>query len=148
MKSEKFRLQALGLLIGYALQFLAGMVLNLFWKTPSTKLLCQESNYFSRSFHNLIWILKDKGGWELSFHVYLGILLVVGSLSLLVKAMVAHNQKWIISGGIASLLTVAAFFNGLSFIDFSKNISSMIMAVCWLGAVCALLVIVIKTSKK
>jgi uncharacterized membrane protein YhaH (DUF805 family) len=144
MDTTKLRLQAIGLLIGYGLQFLAGMSLNLFVTIPSTHPGSTGSNYFSRSLHSLDWILSDKGGWGLAFHVYLGLLLVLGSISLCIKALHQHDKNWALAGGIAALLTIGAFFNGLSFVDFNKNISSMIMAICWLGTVGALIAGLVK----
>jgi hypothetical protein len=125
MKYEKLRPQALGILVGYALQFLAGMTLNLFVTIPKKHPGASGSNYFIRSLHSLIWTLSGSGDWQLAFHVYLGLL---------------HDKRWSIVGGIAALLTIGAFFNGVSFIDFNKDISSLIMATCWLGAVTAIIV--------
>jgi hypothetical protein len=138
MRYSKLRLQAIGLLVGYALQFLAGMLLNLFVTIPATHPGSSGSNYFSRSGNSLTWTLGGHGGWELTIHVYLGVLLILGSSSLFVKALVLHDKKWAVLGGTAALFTIGAFFNGLSFMDFNKNISSMIMATCWLVAVGAL----------
>jgi hypothetical protein len=39
---------------------------------------------------------------------------------------------------VAVLYTLGAFFNGLSFVNYNQNVSSMIMATCWLVAVSAL----------
>ena len=140
MKNDNVRPQAIGLLFGYGLQFLAGMLLNLFVTIPSKHPGSSGSNYFSRSSHSLIWALSGSGGWELAVHVYLGLLLVIGSLSLFIRAVALHNKRWSIAGGVAALFTLGAFFNGLSFIDFNKDFSSMIMATCWLVAVGALFV--------
>jgi hypothetical protein len=148
MDTTKLRVQAIALLIGYGLQFLAGMSLNLFVRIPSTHPGSTGSNYFSRSLHSLGWILSDKGGWGLAFHVYLGLLLVLGSISLCIKALYQHDKNWALAGGIAAVLTIGAFFNGLSFVDFNKNISSMIMAICWLGAVGALIAGLVKLQQK
>src|SRR5665213_1655489 len=114
MRVERLRRQGTGLLCGYALQFLAGMLLNLFVTIPNTHPGSTGSEYFSRSAHSLGWTLSGGGGWELAFHVYLGLLLVVGSISLFIFAMQIHNKSWSIAGGIAAVLTLGAFFNGLS----------------------------------
>ncbi len=132
---SKLRLQSIGLLVGYALQFLAGMLLNLFVTIPTNHPGRNASNYFSGGFHGLGWALVGHGGWELSFHVYLAVLLVLGSISLFIRAIAEHNKNWSIVGAIAALFTIGAFFNGLSFINYNHNISSMIMATCWLVAV-------------
>jgi hypothetical protein len=138
MKNDDVRPHAIGLLFGYGLQFLAGMLLNLFVTIPKKHPGSSGSNYFGQSSHSLIWTLSGGGGWELAVHVYLAILLVLGSLSFFVRAMILHDKSWAIAGGLAALFTLGAFFNGLSFVDFNKDVSSMIMATCWLVAVSSL----------
>jgi hypothetical protein len=135
MDTSKLRLQSTGLLIGYGLQFLAGMLLNLFVTVPTNHSGSNAANYFVGGYHGLVWALADHGGWELSFHVYLAILLALGSISLCIRAATEHNKSWAIAGAIAALFTIGAFFNGLSFINYNHDISSMIMATCWLVAV-------------
>jgi hypothetical protein len=139
MANSKLRSQSIGLLFGYGLQFLAGMLLNLFVMIPKNHSGRNATNYFSGGFHGLGWALADHGGWELSFHVDLAILLVLGSVSLFIRATSEHDKDWSIVGAIAALFTIGAFFNGLSFINYNHNISSMIMAICWLVAVSALM---------
>lgn len=146
MDNAKFKLHALGLLIGYGLQFLAGMLLNLFVTIPAIHPGSKDSEYFSRSSHSLLWSLADKGGWALAFHVYLAIFLTLGSISLFIKAYLSHNNNWLICSSLAAIFTLGAFFNGLSFIDYNKNISSMIMAICWLVAVGAIVFGLLKFS--
>jgi hypothetical protein len=147
MNNTKLRRQAIGLLAGYALQFLAGMLLNLFVTIPTKHPGDSGSNYLARSWHSLVWTLSGHGGWELAFHVYLGCLLVVGSISLFTGAAIRHNTKWLVAGGVAALFTIGAFFNGMSFIDFNKDISSMIMATCWLAAVSSLVAACVLKAK-
>lgn len=148
MDKLKIRIHAQVLLIAYALQFLAGMLLNLFVKIPQSHPGDSGSDYFARSTHSLIWSLSGGGGWELAFHAYLAVGLVLGSISLFIKSMVAASKQWQIASGLAAIFTLGAFFNGLSFIDFNKNISSMIMAICWLVAVASLIYILMLDSSK
>jgi hypothetical protein len=51
MEQVKLRMQAAGLLIGYCLQFLVGMLLSLFVTLPSTHPGSTGSEYFTRSSH-------------------------------------------------------------------------------------------------
>jgi hypothetical protein len=142
--SSKLRRQSIGLLAGYILQFLAGMLLNLFVTIPAAHPGSSGTDYVGRSWHSLVWSLSIHGGWELAFHVYLAVLLVFGSTSLFVFAYIQRDKNWSIAGGVAALFTLGAFFNGLSFIDFNQNISSMIMATCWLVAVGALVIALVR----
>lgn len=148
MDSSKLRLQSVDLIIGYVLQFLAGMLLNLFVTIPKNHPGRNATNYFSGGAHGLVWALVDHGGWELSFHVYLAVFLVLGSISLFIRAVAEHNKNWSIVGAIAALFTIGAFFNGLSFINYNHNISSMIMAICWLVAVGSLVFGITKFDKR
>lgn len=148
MNASKLRRQSIALLVGYALQFLAGMSLNLFVTIPSKHPGSSGNNYASRSWHSLLWTLAGHGGWALAFHVYLGILLALGSVSLGISALAQHNKNWAMVGSIAAVFTLGAFFNGLSFVDFNKNISSMIMAICWLVAVGVLVFGLVKFPRK
>lgn len=132
---SKLHLQSIGLLVGYGLQFLAGMLLNLFVTIPTHHPGSNASNYFGGGFHGLVWALSGHGGWELAFHVYLAVVLVAGSVSLLIMALNQHDRSWKIASGVTALFTIGALFNGLSFINYNHDINSMIMATCWLVAV-------------
>lgn len=135
MVKSKLRLQSIGLLVGYGLQFLAGMLLNLFVIIPNNHPGRDAPNFFTGGIHGLFWALAGHGGWELSVHASLALLLVLGSISLVVSAIVRHDKNWVIASSIAALFTIGALFNGLSFINYNHNVSSMIMASCWLVAV-------------
>jgi len=139
MEDIKLRRQATAVLVILAVQFLAGMLLNLFVTLPDKHPGSSGSMYFSRSWHSLAWALSGHGGWGLAIHAYLALGLVLGTLSLFVNAVMHHSRSWIMLGGIAALFTVGAFFNGLSFIDYNKDVSSMIMAIGWLVAAGALI---------
>ena len=147
MSVSKIRLQAIGLLFGYGLQFLAGMTINLFVSLPKSHPGTSGNEYFSRSSHSLWWALSGGGNWALTVHAYLALGLVVGSLSLLIRAAVYKSKEWKWAGGVAALFTIGAFFNGLSFIDYSQDFSSMIMASCWLVAVGSLVYGLIRFQK-
>lgn len=138
MNNNTLRRQASGLLTGYGIQFLLGMALNLFVSLPTTHPGTVGSNYFARSGQSLMWALMNKGGWALTVHATLALLLALGSIGLFVSALRRDGRGWQVASGIAALLTVGALFNGLSFLNYNENVSSMIMAVGWLGAVTAL----------
>ncbi|HWZ65169.1 MAG TPA: hypothetical protein VNX65_00040 [Patescibacteria group bacterium] len=149
MNTIKLRRHAIGLLAGYVLQFLAGMVLNLFVTIPETHPGSSGPEYFSRSFHSLIWALSGQGGWPLAFHAYLALALVLASAGLLINSILQRSKIWTIVGSVAALFTLTAFFNGMSFVDYNKNFSSMIMATCWMIAVGAVIYgLVVDRSRK
>lgn len=139
----RLKRQASGLLFGYALQFFAGMILNLFVQVPSNHPGANDSAYFGGALHGLGWALSLGGGWTLAFHVYLGLFLVLGSISLSVMSIRKGTRKWKVASIIAALTTIGALFNGLSFINYNHNVSSLIMASCWLLAVGALVYVLV-----
>src|SRR5665213_2027922 len=147
MRTTKLRRQATGLLIGYSLQFLLGMLLNLFVTLPKTHPGSSGKEYISSSSHGLVWALSGAGGWQLTIHAVLALLLVVGSLPLVISSVASKSKNWIWASSIAAFFTIGAFFNGLSFIDYNHDVSSMIMAICWLIAVGSLVYGLTRPSK-
>ncbi len=134
METLKLRRQAEGLSAGLMLQFVLGIAANLFVTIPANHPGSQGSSYATRSVDSLNWILSGKSGWQLTFHVYLGLLLIVGTGILLVQSIQLHNIYWLKISSISLLGSIGAFFNGLGFVDFNKNISSFLMALCWVIA--------------
>lgn len=141
-------MQAIGLLIGFGLQFLLGMTLNLFVQLPSVHPGTVGGEYFSQSWNSLVWALSFGGGWALFLHVLVALLLFAGCLGLFISGLTKHDKVWSWSGGVATFFTLGALFNGLSFVDYNHDFSSMIMATCWVVAVGALVFGMIKVSQK
>ncbi len=145
-KSFMIMMQAYLLLVVYGLQFLAGMILNLFANINSHHPGVKGNNYFIGGLSAVIWAISFKGGFALAIHVYLAILLVLGTIGLVISSIKLRSKSWIICSVASFLTTTGAFFNGMSFINYGHNFSSMIMASCWLTAVSAI-VIALVTSK-
>ena len=135
MTDRPLRLQAIVLLWVFALQFLLGMLLNLFVKLPDAHPGRTGDEYFSRSWASLLWALSFAGGVPLFIHALTGTVLFVGTTALFGYALVHRARGWRWPLGLAALFAFAAFFNGMSFLDYGENFSSAIMATTWLGAV-------------
>ena len=146
-KHNHLRRQATGLLIGYAVQFLAGMTLNLFITISPNHPGTTGNDYFMRAGQGLLWALSGSGGLALAIHASIALLLVLGSLSLFAAGLQQKDRVWSWCGGVAALFTLGALFNGLSFISYSHDFSSMIMATCWLVAVGTLVYGLLTTGK-
>lgn len=138
MKPNSLDRHAIVLLVGFAVQFLAGMTLNLFVTLPSSHPGTTGNDYFVRSGYSLLWALSNGGGVALTVHACIALGLFLGCLTFFVRGVALRSKLWGWSAGIASLFTLGALFNGLSFADYSHDFSSMIMAVCWLVAVATL----------
>jgi hypothetical protein len=146
MKTDGLQRHAFGLLVGFGIQFLAGMTLNLFVTLPKVHPGTVGNDYFASSGHGLIWSLSGGGGIALAIHVYIAVALFLGCVGLFVRGLKLRMPVWTWSGGIAALFTLGALFNGLSFIDYNHDFSSMIMASCWLIAVSSLIIGLLKFS--
>lgn len=141
---SRLRRETIGLLIGFAIQFFAGMVLNLFVNVPSKHPGAMATDYFSGVWSGLGWALSGGGGWTMAFHVYLAIALVLGTLSIVYHSIRAKNSTWVSASTVAAIFTIGALFNGLSYINYDHDFSSLIMALAWLVAVVALVVALLK----
>jgi hypothetical protein len=72
---------------------------------------------------------------------FYGIQFVFGmTMNLFVNSLRLSARGWRWPSGIALFFTFGAFFNGMSFLDFNEDFSSAIMAGCWLIAVGAVIV--------
>lgn len=140
MTPSRLRTHAKILLVLFAVQFLAGMLLNLFVTLPKVHPGTSGENYFIQSWASLVWALSGGGGWTLAVHASIAVALLIGTIALFVRALSRPGRGWRWTSGIATLFTLGALFNGLSFADYNQGFSSMIMATCWLIAVTALVI--------
>ncbi len=131
----RLRRAAFGLFVGLLVQFVAGMLVNLFVKVPDSHAGSNPSEYFAGSFQSVVWSITGSGLPLLIFHASLGLLLVLGSLSLVFQARSARRRSVTIAAVLGFLFVLGAGFNGASFLDFHEDFSSMIMATLFALAV-------------
>ena len=136
--TRALRRGAIALLWGFAVQFVLGMTLNLFVTIPAHHPGAGGAEYFATSLASLGWALAFGGGPALFVHAWLALLLSAGCLALFIASLTPAGRGWRWLSGIATLFTLGATFNGMSFLDYNEDFSSMIMAACWLIAVGAL----------
>jgi hypothetical protein len=139
---------AVALLVWYAVQFIAGMTLNLFVTLPTTRPGTVGADYFARSGASLLWALAGSGGPALLIHAWIAVILLIGAVSLFVQSLRRGGRGWRLGSGIAAFFTLGALFNGMSFLDYNEDFSSAIMAGCWLIAVAAVITPLIRTSTR
>lgn len=123
----KLRERSIALLTMLALQFILGMILNLFVTLPD-KHPGQVGNYFVRSGHSFVWAISIGGGVALFLHVLVALGLLIGSIVFVIQASKARSKQWIWVSSIGLAGILAAFSNGLSFLDFNHDLNSFIMA--------------------
>jgi hypothetical protein len=110
-----------------------GMVVNLDVTIPASHPGAHPSDYFSGSFHSVVWAIGH-GAPALVFHASLGLALVLIVIGVAGRAVRLGRPAAGALSVLAGLLVIGAGFNGASFLDFNQNVSSLIMALLTLGA--------------
>jgi hypothetical protein len=108
-------------------QFMLGMAVNLFVKIPKVHPGARASDYFAGIAAGVPWAITQDSPW-LSLHGALGLLLVVGSLTVLAQAIRARRRGWMVVAILGFMGVLAAGFNGASFVNYGEDFSSMLMA--------------------
>ena len=114
------------------IQAALGMVVNLYAQIPDHHPGAQPANYFSGSYHSVAWALGHGTG-SLAAHAGFGLLLILVTIVVAIRSVRARRSVAVL-GVLAALLVIGAGFNGASFLDFNKNLSSLIMALLALAA--------------
>lgn len=118
------------LCLALMVQFLLGMVANLFVTIPSHHPGANASDYFTGAASAIAWVIPHGAAWLVA-HVVLGLILVIGSLVNLAWAPRAGSWRYTAASVLGALAIFGAAFNGVSFLDYGQDFSSMIMAGLW-----------------
>jgi hypothetical protein len=132
-RRSQVRRTTVGLIVALVVQFLIGMLVNLFVTIPDGHPGSQPAEYFSGSLQSVLWAISS-GPVLLVAHVALGLLLGLGSLALIVRVRSVGRRRLTVAAVLGFLSIVGAGFNGASFLDFNEDYSSMIMASLFAGA--------------
>jgi hypothetical protein len=130
----RLRAAVLAAMLLVLLQAAVGMVVNLYVKIPARHPGANASNYFSGSFHSVVWAIGH-GPVALATHATLGLALVIVVIATAGHALRLHSGAVAVWSSIAALLVIGAGFNGASFLDFNYNTNSLIMALLAFAAV-------------
>jgi hypothetical protein len=128
-------------------QYLLGMVGNLFVTIPAHHPGADPANYFTGSASGLGWVIPDGPGW-LAAHAALGLALVLAAIGSLVLTWGRAGRLCTAMSALGLLAIIGAGFNGLSFLDFGYNSSSMIMAGLWALALACYLTCVYLAARR
>jgi hypothetical protein len=111
-------------------QYLLGIVVNVYVILPARHPGAGASNYFSGSASGLAWVVSSGPGWAAA-HAALG-------MALAAAAIIGVALTWRHGGRTATAVSVlgalaiiGAGFNGASFLTYGRAFSSMIMAGLW-----------------
>ncbi len=127
------------LLLALCLQFLLGMLTNLYVQVPAAHPGSNAANYFVGVAQGVGWGLTQAALF-LQLHVIVGLLLFLGSLWLLWRAIALRDRAWIIIATLGVLGIIGAGFNGASFMNYGHDFSSLIMSLAFLFSLVAYLV--------
>ncbi len=112
-----------------AVQYLLGMVVNVYVVLPARHPGADAGDYFSGAAAGLAWVVADGPGWAAA-HAAFGMALAAAAIAAVVLAWRAGTpaRGASVAGGLA---VIGAGFNGVSFLDYGHAFSSMIMAGLW-----------------
>lgn len=122
--ANKLRIQGmimLGFLIG---QYVLGMLTNLYVKFPENKTNYQQWQYAN-------------GQLLIGLHIILGVLLLIGSIVLLVRAIRMKDRVWRVAATIGLGSILLAVISGSEFISTQNHAYSLIMSALFVSSVAA-----------
>ena len=124
VKNNPLSKQAFGLIIGLCIEFILGIITTFYVSFPEH--------------------LSEKQNWEfaqnqlpLVLHMIIGVLLFIGSVSLLVRAIRLKIKQWIILASIGAVVLMGTVLSGATFVGSQTDSYSFMMA---LGFIIALFV--------
>jgi hypothetical protein len=118
--TEIVRRTNLGMGIGVVVQYALGIWVNLYATVPARD---QGGGFFAA-----IGRALANGPVGLGIHAGLGLLLVLGSVSLLVRSILSRNRALIVLSAVFFLALLGAASSGASFVDSGKDSDSASMA--------------------
>ena len=139
-KEARFR-PTLGFAIGMLLiQYLLGIVVNLFVTIPDKHPGANPPEYFGGVVQSVSWAILHGGLW-LTLHAAFGLVLLLGAVGTLVQAVGLGGGRRITWSALGLVGVLFAGFNGGSFLNYNHDFSSMLMAIGWALAMTAYVVL-------
>ncbi len=112
------------------IQYLLGMVVNVFIVLPVRHPGAGAGNYFSGAVSGLGWVVSDGPGWAAA-HAAFGMALAAAAIASVVLIWGRGGRLSMALAVVGALAVIGAGFNGVSFLDYGQGFSSMIMAGLW-----------------
>jgi hypothetical protein len=116
------------------IQYLLGMVVNVYVVLPGRHPGAGASDYFSGAAAGLAWVISDGPAWAAA-HAAFGMALAAAAL-----AWHKRSGAGTAVSVVGALAVIGAGFNGASFVDYGHAFSSMIMAGLWALALACYLI--------
>src|SRR5215469_3555469 len=95
---------AFWLLLLLSLQFVLGMITNLYVTVPTHHPGSQAAEYFGGVVAGVAWSIAQ-GVWVLRIHALLGLLIILIGFALIASAVSGRRRVWIVCSIIALLFT-------------------------------------------
>jgi hypothetical protein len=112
------------------IQYLLGMVVNVYVVLPGRHPGAGAGNYVSGAAAGLAWLITNGPAWAAA-HAALGMALAAAALAVAALAWRRDSTAGRVASVIGALAIIGAGFNGASFVDYGHAFSSMIMAGLW-----------------
>lgn len=127
LRRPKLRHASTVMLVALMVQFLVGMIVNLFVSVPTGHPGAGSGPYLTGAIESVFWSFSS-GLPLLIVHVVLGIVIFAYAIRVIVDSLRAKRTaaQWLASLGASAV--VFAAFNGASFLKFNENLSSMLMS--------------------
>lgn len=125
--SSPLRSLTLFTLLLLEVQFIIGMLVNLYVQVPAVHPGANASNYFLGIVQGVGWALIASP-LALLVHIVLGLLLFLASSIVVGFAIASRRRAWIILSILGWIGIVGAGFNGASFLNYGHNFSSLLMS--------------------
>jgi hypothetical protein len=111
-------------------QYLLGMVVNLYVTLPGRHPGAGAADYLSGAAAGLAWLITDGPAWAAA-HAALGMALAAVALAAIALAWRGGGTAARVASVAGALAVIGAGFNGVSFVNYGHDFSSLIMAGLW-----------------
>jgi hypothetical protein len=121
------------------IQYLLGMVVNVYVVLPTRHPGANAANYFSGASASVGWVISSGPAWAAT-HAAFGMALVVAAFAAVALTWRKGSRVARTVAVLGGLAIIGAGFNGASFVTYGKAFSSMIMAGLWALALACYLI--------
>jgi hypothetical protein len=111
-------------------QYLLGMVVNVFIVLPASHPGAGAGDYFTGAADGLAWLISQGPAWAAA-HAALGMAIAAAAIAGVVLTWRKGSRAEKAVSVLGMLAIIGAGFNGVSFLDYGHAFSSMIMAGLW-----------------
>jgi hypothetical protein len=111
-------------------QYLLGMAVNLYVTLPGRHPGAGAANYFAGAGAGLAWVVPDGPAWAAA-HAAFGLALVLAAFAAIALTRRQAGRADTALSVLGALAILGAGFNGVSFLDYGHDFSSMLMAGLW-----------------